>query len=195
MFLVRKGFELRPIYKQTNPIADKYYYKIGAKPSDYEEYFKIPLMKKFSELHKNPTMRIKLSSVYNQTYSASMSMWTQIADLNPEIDIDIQDPYRDKPGMQDKLDHLRQEFVSTWMESNLKLYFDTIQHIVISYGNWRDICEASGHVMKESRLYSNSSSDSWLKKCKNDFYKYFVITSEYFYTQNGFFIEHSDKYF
>ena len=71
--IVKKSFEFRPIYKQ-NSVTDHFYYKIGAKPSDYEEFFKIPLMKKFHELHKNPTMRIRLSAAYNETYTASMIM-------------------------------------------------------------------------------------------------------------------------
>ena len=120
-------------------------------------------------------------------------MWNHLAELNPELDSAL---YIDsKDNVQENIEIKTHEFTTFWMENNLSLYFDTAQHLVISYANWREECEKSGHVLKEGRIYSNIGSDSWLKNCKNLFYSTLGMVTTYFTDEGGFLVENTDNYF
>ena len=107
-----RNFELKPKHKNYNPLTNPLYYKIGAKPSEYEEFFKIPLMKESQELHSHPADRVKLSTYYNSVFTASMNMCNQLADINPELNIETQTEFEIKVGLQEKLEQKRQDFTA-----------------------------------------------------------------------------------
>ncbi|CAI2380419.1 unnamed protein product [Moneuplotes crassus] len=180
--------------KSTNPLINPLSYKQGEKQSGHEKFFKIPLFVQYRELYKHPFNKGTLGTFYSRSYNASLEMCKQVSSLNPELDIDNYDKYRVKAGVEDEIEHKKTEFLAECMNENLNLYFDTIQHLVISYGNCRDAC-GEKHVYREGKFFDNSTSDPCLKKCKKFFFLTMGRTNDYFARDYGFYIENSDTYF
>ena len=171
-------------------------------------------MTQYAELYSHPMNKASLSQYFTQTYGASLGMCKSLADVNPDLDpenlnissvqtktsshslqgIDsFKSEYKRKE--EEVLETKRTEFIAEWMELNMNTYFDTIQHLVISYGNCRDEWEKKGHIYKEGRMLNNSSTDPCLKAWKKNFFAVLGKSTEFFSIDHGFYIENTETYF
>ena len=72
---------------------------------------------------------------YKKTFNASKSFCNLMASMSPEFDTEHKNYNQMNSDFKDRIAANRQNFIEYCMESNLNLYFDTSQHLVISYGN------------------------------------------------------------